>query len=63
MLIYWLKCCHCIVSFTVFPVLSKNFDVILQTNFATKCVQGQIKAFSLLFCTASDSKCVKGGKC
>ena len=27
-----------------------------------KCVGGQIKAFSFLFCTACDMKCTKGGE-
>ena len=27
-----------------------------------KCIEGQIKAFSFLFCTASDKKSTKGGK-
>ena len=47
-------------------------DVIIQTNklfilrdllsFATKCIGGQIKAFSFLFCTASNAKSPKGGE-
>ena len=45
-------------------------DVIMQTsknifadslNFPTECIGGQIKAFSFLFCIASDVKSTKGG--
>ena len=45
-------------------------DIIIQTNnlfifrdllnFTAKCIEGQIKAFSFLFCTASDVKSTKG---
>ena len=28
-----------------------------------KCIRSQIKAFSFLFCTASDAKSTKGGEC
>ena len=48
------------------------YDVIIQTNtfyifadllnFTTKCIRGQIKAFSFLFCTTSNAKSTKGGE-
>ena len=31
-------------------------------NFRKKCIGGQIKAFSLPFCTACDAKSKKGGE-
>ena len=31
-------------------------------NFITKCIGGQIKPFSFLFCTAVDVKSTKGGE-
>ena len=32
-------------------------------NFRRKCIGGQIKAFSFLFCTASDVRSTIGGEC
>ena len=58
----------------VFIEIIKNclllfFDVIIETNkffifscllnFTMKCIGGQIKAFSFLFCTPYDAKCAK----
>ena len=31
-------------------------------NITTKCIGGQIKAFSCFFCTANDAKNIKGGE-
>ena len=61
----------------VFIEIIKNclllfFDIIIETNkffifscllnFTMKCIGGQIKAFSFLFCTPYDVKCAKGGE-
>ena len=31
-------------------------------NFTAKCIGGQIKAFSFLFCTSCDARSTKGGE-
>ena len=75
-LIFDLQCMKRTPIFFNFFILSpwnkKLSDVIIQINklfmfrdllnFITKCIGGQIKPFSFLFCTAVDVKSTKGGE-
>ena len=55
------------VLFIIILWLSSNYTnkfIIFEylLNFTAKCIKGQIKAFSFLFCTACDAKSTKCGE-
>ena len=54
------NCCLLLFSYVI---IQTNFSYSDLLNFTKKCIGGQIKVFSFLFCTAGDVKSTKDGDC
>ena len=56
---------YCLLLSSDYPLIilyKKILHAPYLLNFTTKCIGGQIKAFSFLFCTACDAKSTKYGE-